>query len=110
MMGMTVSDHPIFLYFFPIAFAIAMGTVPLNWSMIGDYFGRDSYAPLRGIMGVGYGTAAFFTPIYTGWIFDLTESYYIVLLTFSIILSLAALMFAVLSHPVFQRQEKRLID
>lgn len=99
MMGMIFSPGGAILYFFPVAFAFIMATAPLNWALIGDFFGRGSYATLRGIMGIGYGTATFFSPIYAGWIFDLTESYNIVLLTFSIIMALAALFFAVLSPP-----------
>jgi MFS family permease len=99
MMGMVFSDHPFFFYFFPFAFAIAMGTAPLNWALIGDFFGRGSYATLRGIMGIGYGTATFISPIYAGWIHDRTESYTLVLVTFSIIFALCATVFAVLRPP-----------
>jgi MFS family permease len=99
MMGMVFSDDSFFLYFFPIAFAIAMGTAPLNWALIGDFFGRGSYATIRGIMGIGYGTATFISPIYAGWIHDQTESYTLVLVTFSIIFTICAIVFAVLRPP-----------
>ena len=100
MMGMVFSDGPFFLYFFPFAFAIAMGTAPLNWALIGDFFGRGSYATLRGIMGIGYGTATFLSPIYAGWVFDRTESYTLVLVTFSIIFAVCAVFFAILRPPL----------
>jgi MFS family permease len=100
MMGMVFSDGPFFLYFFPFAFAIAMGTAPLNWALIGDFFGRGSYATLRGIMGVGYGTATFLSPIYAGWVFDRTDSYTLVLVTFSIIFAVCAVFFAILRPPI----------
>jgi len=99
MMGMIFFQGEGILYFFPIAFAFTMATASLNWALIGDFFGRGSYATLRGIMGIGYGTATFLSPIYAGWIFDRTESYNIVLLTFSIIMALAAFFFTVLSPP-----------
>lgn len=99
MVGLIFSQEPVVLYFFPIAFAITMGTAPLNWALIGDLFGRGSYATIRGIMALGYGTATFFSPIYAGWIFDRTESYDIVLITFSIILLITAFFFAMLSRP-----------
>jgi sugar phosphate permease len=97
------------LYFFPIGYAITLGTVPLNWALIGDFFGRRSYATLRGIMGLGYGTATFFSPIYAGWIFDRTQSYTMVLLTFSIILLVTTVFFAVLRRPTPPRAKKELI-
>jgi sugar phosphate permease len=99
MVGMIFCQGEAILYFFPIAFAVIMGTAPLNWALIGDFFGRGSYATLRGIMGIGYGLATFLSPIYAGWIFDRTESYNIVLITFSIILTVAAFCFTVLSPP-----------
>jgi len=99
MTGMVLLRGEGILYIFPIAFACSMASAPLNWALIGDYFGRGSYASLRGIMGIGYGTATFFSPIYAGWVFDRTESYTWVLLTFSVILAFAALIFAVLSPP-----------
>jgi len=99
MMGMLFFKGETILYVFPVAFAFIMATAPLNWALIGDFFGRGSYATLRGIMGIGYGAATFVSPIYAGWIFDLTESYNIVLLTFSIIMALAAFFFAILSPP-----------
>lgn len=99
MLGLTLSQATTTLYVFPIGVAITMGTIPLNWAMIGDFFGRRSYATLRGIMGVGNGIATFLSPIYAGWVFDRTGSYVIVLLTFSIILLIAASLFVVLRPP-----------
>jgi sugar phosphate permease len=99
MIGMIFSQETAILYFFPIGFAITYATAPLNWALIGDFFGRSRYATLRGIMGVAYGTATFLSPIYAGWVFDRTGSYTIVLLTFSIILLIAASFFALLRRP-----------
>ena len=100
MVGMIFWQGETILYLYPIAFAFIMGTAPLNWALIGDFFGRKSYATLRGIMGLGYGLATFLSPIYAGWIFDRTESYDLVLITFSVILAFAAFCFIVLSPPV----------
>jgi len=100
LLGMTFFQGNASLYFFPIAFAITMGTASLNWALIGDFFGRSSYATLRGIMGVGYGIATFFSPIFAGLIFDRTESYNLVLLTFSAIFAVAAIFFALLRQPL----------
>jgi MFS family permease len=99
MLGLVFSQETNVLYLFPIGFAITMGTSPLNWALIGDFFGRGSYATIRGIMGIGYGTATFLSPIYAGWIFDRTESYTLVLITFAIILLIASTFFAILRHP-----------
>ena len=99
MLGLMLSQSTLSLYVFPIGIGITWATAPLNWALIGDFFGRRSYATLRGIMGVSYSIATFFAPIYAGWVFDLTGSYTIVLIIFSIILLIAASLFAVLRHP-----------
>jgi sugar phosphate permease len=100
MLGMFFFKGSAALYLFPIAFAVTMGTSSLNWALIGDFFGRNTYATLRGIMGVGYGVATFFSPIFAGLIFDRTESYDLVLLTFSVISAVAAALFALLRRPL----------
>jgi sugar phosphate permease len=100
MLGMFFFRGSAALYLFPIGFAVTMGTSSLNWALIGDFFGRTSYATLRGIMGVGYGVATFFSPIFAGLIFDRTESYDLVLLTFSVISAVAAALFALLRRPL----------
>jgi sugar phosphate permease len=99
MVGLIFSQEPTVLYLLPLGFAITMGTAPLNWALIGDLFGRGSYATVRGIMAVGYGTATFFSPIFAGWVFDQTGSYTVVLITFTIILMITAIFFAMLRHP-----------
>ena len=45
-------------------------------------------------MGIGYGTMTFFSPIYAGWVHDLTGSYTLVLLTFTGVTLVAAAFFA----------------
>jgi sugar phosphate permease len=99
MIGLVFGKEALILYFFPIGFAITMGTSSLNWALIGDLFGRHSYATLRGIMGVGYGIATFLSPIFAGWVFDRTGSYDIVLITFAAVLVIAASFFVFLRHP-----------
>ena len=99
MIGLSLSQAAPVVYFFPIALAITMGIAPLGWSLIGDFFGRRTYGTLRGIMGVSYGTATFFSPVFAGWIYDTTGSYDRVLVTFSVSLLIAAVSFAILRKP-----------
>ena len=92
------------LYALPVGLAITMGTVPLNWALIGDFFGRRSYGTLRGIMIVGTGLGTFLSPIYAGWVFDRTESYAPALWTFFSVHLLAAVLFFVLHRRSPQRR------
>jgi MFS family permease len=96
MLALMLSQSPLSLYALPLGLAFAMGTVPLNWALIGDLFGRHSYATLRGMIGIGTGLGTFLTPIYAGWVFDRTESYFQVLFTFIIIHLAAACLFILL--------------
>lgn len=99
MVGMIFGGSRLVLYLFPVVFALTFATAPLNWALIGDFFGRRSYGTLRGIMGFGYGTATFISPLYAGWIFDRTNSYSFVLWTFAGVLLVTAVLFALLRRP-----------
>jgi sugar phosphate permease len=92
------------LYALPVGLAITMGTVPLNWALIGDFFGRRSYGTLRGIMVVGTGLGTFLTPIYAGWVFDRSETYAPALWAFFIVHLLAAVLFFTLHRRSPQRR------
>ncbi|MFC1887166.1 MFS transporter, partial [Thermodesulfobacteriota bacterium] len=106
LMWQTVSSTGTTLYLLPVGMAIAMGSVPLNWSLIGDFFGRRSYARLRGIMLISVGITTFISPVYAGWIFDRTESYTVVLISFSGMLLIPAVLFAILRPPAPAKLEK----
>ena len=106
MLGLALSQAAIYSYAFTIGYAMTMGTTPLNWSLVGDLFGRRSYATLRGIMGVGYGIATFFSPIYAGWVFDRTGSYSSALVAFSVILVITALLFGVLGQRLASKGKR----
>ena len=101
----TVSSAGVSLYLLPVGMAIAMGSVPLNWSLIGDFFGRRSYARLRGIMLIGVGITTFISPVYAGWVFDRTESYTMVLISFSGMLVVPAVLFSILRPPAPPKRE-----
>ncbi len=101
--GMICLNFSSSLYILPLGLAITMGTVPLNWALIGDFFGRKSFGTLRGIMGVGNGLGTFLSPIYAGWVFDSTGSYAPVLTNFIIILLLSAVLFGILHFWFFKK-------
>jgi MFS family permease len=106
MVGFSFSQAGFLVYLFPVTMAITMANAPLNWAIIGDFFGRKAYATLRGIMGICYGTATFVSPIYAGWIYDTTGNYKLVFITFSIILMVASASFVILSKPFPIQGEK----
>ena len=84
---------------FGVALSITEGAAGLTWAMIGDYFGRASYATLRGGINTMVGLGALAAPVAAGKVFDVTQSYYWVLLPSSAIYVLAAAIFVVLRSP-----------
>jgi MFS family permease len=110
MLGLSFNQAGTFVYLLPMSMAITMANAPLNWALIGDFFGRKAYATLRGIMGICYGTATFVSPIYAGWIYDNTGSYEWVLITFSIILMVAGACFFFLRNPSLSKTKKDISD
>ncbi len=104
MLLLLYGESGIFLYALPVGLAVTMGTVPLNWALIGDFFGRRSYGTLRGIIVVGTGLGTFLSPIYAGWVFDRTASYAPVLWTFFTVHLLAAVLFFILYRRALQKR------
>lgn len=87
------------VWVFVAVFSIMEGVIPLNWAMIGDFFGRAKFATLRGTMGLIYTWGAVIGPVAAGWIFDQTDSYAPVLWGMVGFFALAALAFATLKPP-----------
>ena len=73
------------------------GTIPLRPLVLARLFGRDSQAAILGLLqGVSIGTSVF-GPIFYGWVFDITESYfYAIIASGAIVISVIPL---VLSLP-----------
>ena len=40
------------------------------WAALGDYFGRDRFATLRGYITFSHSWALVASPVYVGWVFD----------------------------------------
>jgi len=71
----------------------------LNWSLVGDLFGRRRYATLRGLLAPIYNSALLVTPVTAGWVFDSTGTYRPVLIAGSVGLLAAAAVFSQLRPP-----------
>ena len=87
------------VYLFVIIFALGYGIAPLNVAIIADYFGRKNFATIRGIMALIYAVGVITGPIYSGYIYDATQSYQVAFLTFIVLYALAALVFIFAKRP-----------
>ena len=87
------------VYAFVVLLAVEQGGSTLNWVLLGNYFGRKSFATLMGIISTCFNLAMLFTPIYAGWVFDSTGSYKLVLMTFAPFYVLAAVLYMSVRRP-----------
>jgi MFS family permease len=79
--------------------AVAESANPLNWAIMGDFFGRRAFATLRGWQHLPDQLMSMSTPVWMGWIFDHTGSYYWSLVPLAIIYGLSACVYWILPQP-----------
>ena len=87
------------VYLFVMLMAVEQGTSSLNWVSLGNFFGRTSFATLMGFISVVFNVGMLITPIYAGVVFDHTDSYSIVLVSFLPIYLLAGVFFLMTRKP-----------
>ncbi|MDA1256643.1 MAG: MFS transporter [Chloroflexi bacterium] len=89
---------PIFLAL--VLFAGSEAGSSLNWALVGDLFGRKSFATIRGMMAPLYNSVLMIGPVAAGFLFDATDTYTPVLITGGVLMLLAAVVFLRLEAPV----------
>ena len=87
------------VYVFVILLAASETANPLAWAIMGDFFGRRSYATLRGWQHLPDQLMSMSTPVWMGFIYDHTGSYYWALLPLAIIYALASVGYWVIPRP-----------
>ena len=86
------------LLVFALLMALGESTAPVNHSIIGEYFGRKAFATLNGLLQT-VGMIGLATPVFAGWVFDMTDSYANALLTFAAIAGIAIVALLFLRRP-----------
>ena len=87
------------VYLFVIFLAVSETASPLAWAIMGDFFGRRSYATLRGWQHLPDQMMSMSTPVWMGFIYDHTGSYYWALVPLAGIYSLAAVSYWIIPRP-----------
>ena len=87
------------LALFSMMLAFAESANPLNWAIMGDFFGRRAFATLRGWQHLPDQFMSMSTPVWMGLIFDRTGSYFWALLPLSAIYALSAIGYLALPQP-----------
>lgn len=93
------SGHLWQLAVFVILLAVSESTSPLGWAIMGDFFGRKSFATLRGWQHLPDHLISMSTPVWMGLIVDRTGSYLWALIPLVVIHSLSALFYWTLYKP-----------
>ena len=87
------------LLIFAILLALSESANPLAWAIMGDFFGRRSFATLRGWQHLPDQLMSMSTPVWMGIIFDRTGSFYWALLPLIILYLLAAISYWAIPSP-----------
>ncbi|PKB67737.1 MAG: hypothetical protein BZY81_03930 [SAR202 cluster bacterium Io17-Chloro-G4] len=85
------------LFVFLLAFSETAN--PLAWAIMGDFFGRRSYATLRGWQHLPDQFMSMSTPVWMGVIVDQTGSYKWALIPLAVIYTLAAVSYLAIPRP-----------
>jgi MFS family permease len=86
-----------------LLFSVFEGLFPVTWATVGDFFGRENFAKIRGSMSFLYTWGSVLGPVLAGSIYDRTKSYaalfWVLLAVCAITAALYAMMFPPKSRP-----------
>jgi MFS family permease len=86
------------LFFLPL-FTVVESTFPVNWSTVGEFFGRPHFAKIRGSMVFVQAWGAVIGPVVAGAIYDRTQSYNYLLWGLAAMLLVVACLYAMVVKP-----------
>lgn len=84
---------------FAVLFSFGDGINSVTWALVGDCFGRAHFGTIRGWISMFQSLASMPAAVFTGWIYDRTQSYTWALIAFIACYGLAALLLWRLPRP-----------
>src|SRR5262245_8902712 len=87
------------LWTFTLLFTIVEAIFPVGWATVGDFFGRKSFATIRGSMSFFYLWGPALGPVITGAVYDRHQSYAPLMAVFIATSLIAAALYALLRRP-----------
>ena len=87
------------LWFFIPLFTVVESTFPVNWATVGQFFGRKSFAKIRGAMGFIQTWGGVVGPVVAGAIYDRTQSYNSLLWGLTVVLLVVSALYAMVVDP-----------
>ena len=87
------------LWVFTVLFTFMEAIFPVGWATVGDFFGRKSFATIRGNMSFFYLWGPALGPVITGAIYDRYHSYAPMMSAFIALSLIASCLYALLVRP-----------
>jgi MFS family permease len=87
------------LVLFAVLFSFGDGVNSVTWALVGDVFGRAHFATIRGWISMFQSFASMPAAVYTGWVYDRTQSYTQALIAFVICYGAAAIVLWLVPEP-----------
>jgi MFS family permease len=87
------------LVLFAVLFSFGDGVNSVTWALVGDMFGRAHFATIRGWISMFQSFASMPAAVYTGWVYDRTQSYTQALIAFVICYGAAAIVLWLVPDP-----------
>jgi MFS family permease len=72
---------------------------PVGWATVGDFFGRKSFATIRGTMSFFYLWGPALGPVITGAVYDRDQSYAAMMSVFVMVALIAGCLYLCLAKP-----------
>jgi MFS family permease len=88
------------LVLFAVLFSFGDGVNSVTWALVGDAFGRAHFGTIRGWISMFQSFASMPAAVYTGWVYDRTQSYTQALIAFVICYGVAACVIWLIPRPV----------
>lgn len=82
-----------------VLFTVVEGLFPVTWATVGDFFGRNNFAKIRGSMSFFYMWGSVIGPVVAGAVYDRTQSYSPLMWGLIVLCWLTALLYMVLVRP-----------
>ena len=100
----AVMDHIYLALIFALLYGIGFGgRIPLLTSIRGEYFGRKAFATIMGLSQVPNNICMIFAPLFAGFMFDTTGTYFIPFAFFGLLNVLGAFLMLTVKRPEVER-------
>ena len=87
------------IYMFIFFQGLGDGAGIIVWAAVGEYYGRDRFASLRGYITFSHSWALVVSPVYAGWVFDRFGNFDLAIIPGGICAGVAAFLFLIVRKP-----------